>query len=144
MRLVAKAPRARALAAWVAGGLIGLAAPAALAADAAVKPAPRWGAIATVDGLYGYSFNHASRSAAENAARAQCQRRAGRSGSGCEVRIAFDRACGAMAAGNFTEWGVASAPTLDAARKEAVAQCNAHLPTEPCKVMVSVCSVGGD
>lgn len=143
MPLHFQAPGARALAVWLAGGLIGLAATAAFAADAP-KPAHRWGAIATVDGLYGYSFNHASRTAAENAARAQCERRAGRTGGGCEVRMTFDRACGAMATGNFSEWGVASAPTLDAARKEAVAQCNAHLPTEPCKVQVSVCSVGGD
>lgn len=138
-----RAARTQALAAWVAGGLIALAGGTTFAADA-TKPAPRWGAIATVDGLYGYSFNQASRNAAENAARAQCQRRAGKGGGACEVRMTFDRACGAMATGNFTEWGVASAPTLDAARKEAVAQCNAHLPTEPCKVQVSVCSTGGD
>ena len=144
MLLSVQAPRAKALAAWIAGGLIGLAAGTAFAAADAAKPAPRWGAIATVDGLYGYSFNQSTRTGAENAARAECQRRAGRGGSGCEVRMTFDRACGAMATGNFSEWGVASAPTLDAARSNAAAQCNAHLPTEPCKVLVSVCSVGGD
>jgi len=130
--------RSRALAALLACGLTG----PALAAGPS-PAAPRWGAIATVDGLYGYAYNHPSRAAAENAARAQCERKAGRTG-GCQVRTAFDRACGAMATGNFGEWGVASAPTLDAARRDAAAQCNGHLPTEPCKVLVAVCSVGGD
>jgi len=141
--LATQVPRAKALAAWLAGGLIALAAAPAVAAAESAKPPPRWGAIATADSLYGYAFNHATRAAAENAARAQCQRRAGKSGGSCEVRLTFERACGAMAQGNYSEWGVASAPTIDGARKEAVAQCNAHLPTEPCKVLVSVCSVGG-
>ncbi|MBS0344026.1 MAG: DUF4189 domain-containing protein [Proteobacteria bacterium] len=110
----------------------------AVAAPAA-DPAPLWGAIATVDGLYGYAYDHPSRVSAENAARAQCERKAGRPGA-CTVRTTFDRACGAMATGNFGEWGVASAPTLAAARKEATAQCDGHLPTEPCKVLVAVCS----
>lgn len=132
--------RGKALAALLACGLMACVA-AAHAAGPAPQPA-RWGAIATVDGLYGYSFNHASRAAAESAARAQCERKAGRAGP-CEVRTSFDHACGAMATGNFGEWGVASAPTIDAARKDAAAQCNSHLPTEPCKVLVAVCS-GGD
>lgn len=117
-----------------AGGLAG----AALAASSA-QASESWGAIATVDGLYGYAFDHPSRVSAENAARAQCERKAGRSGA-CVVRTTFDRACGAMAIGNFGEWGVASAPNIAAARKEATAQCNSHLPTEPCKVLVAVCS----
>ena len=111
-------------------------------AAAAAEPAERpqlWGAIATVDGLYGYAFNHPTRAAAENAARAECERKAGRAGA-CAVRTVFDNACGAMATGNFGEWGVASAPTIAAARTEATAQCDSHLPTEPCKVMVAVCS----
>lgn len=103
------------------------------------QPQPLWGAIATVDGLYGYAFDHPSRVSAENAARAQCERKAARPGA-CTVRTTFDRACGAMATGNFGEWGVATAPTVAAARKEATAQCNSHLPTEPCKVLVAVCS----
>jgi len=114
----------------------------AATATAAATPAQRpelWGAIATADGLYGYAFDHPSRAAAESAARAQCERKAGRAGA-CTVRTAFDRSCGAMATGNFGEWGVASAATVAAARKEATAQCNSHLPTEPCKVLVAVCS----
>jgi hypothetical protein len=100
-----------------------------------------WGAIASKSGWYGYSFNHASRSAAERAARAQCDRTAGRAGP-CEVRAYFDRSCGALATGNYGEWGSGIAPTADAARQAAVAQCDAHLPTEPCRVVVSVCSPG--
>ena len=64
---------------------------------------------------------------------------AGRAGS-CEVRVSFDRACGALATGNFGEWGAASAATMGAAGKAAIAQCEGRLPTEPCKVVTSVCS----
>jgi hypothetical protein len=64
---------------------------------------------------------------------------AGRTGS-CEVRVWFDRSCGALATGNFGEWGAASATTTSAAGKAAIAQCEGRLPTEPCKVVTSVCS----
>ena len=134
-----KALRSAALAAFVAGSLAGL--PGLAAAASQTEPTPHWGAIATADGLYGYAFNHASRVAAENAARAQCERKAGRT-STCVVRTTFNNACGAMATGNFGEWGVASARTIETARKDAAAQCNGHLPTEPCKVLVAVCSQG--
>lgn len=100
---------------------------------------PSWGAIASRDGWYGYSFNHRSRGAAEAAARAQCDRAAGRSGT-CVVRGSFDRSCGALATGNYGEWGTASAASADAAGKAAAGQCDSHLPTQPCKVVVSVCS----
>lgn len=99
-----------------------------------------WGAIASRAGWYGYAFNHASRDAAERAARAQCDRTAGRAGT-CEVRVAFDRSCGALATGNFGEWGAASAATKGAAGQAAIAQCEGHLPTEPCRVVTSVCSL---
>ena len=102
-------------------------------------PPPSWGAIASVQGWWGYSFNHASRGAAEQAARSQCERAAGRPGS-CVVRNSFDRACGALATGNYGEWGTATAATAAGAGKAAAAQCNSHLPTEPCKVVVSICS----
>ncbi|MDM0026387.1 DUF4189 domain-containing protein [Variovorax saccharolyticus] len=98
-----------------------------------------WGAIASRRGWYGYAFNHKSVDAAERAARAQCDRAAGRSGP-CEVRIHFDRSCAALATGNFGEWGAASAATTQAAGQAAIAQCESHLPTEPCKIVVSACS----
>jgi len=98
-----------------------------------------WGAIASKSNWYGYAFNHPTRDAAERAARAQCDRTAGRSGT-CEVRVQFDRSCAALATGNFGEWGAASAASTAAAGKAAVAQCEGHLPTEPCKVVTSVCS----
>lgn len=98
-----------------------------------------WGAIASRSNWYGYAFNHPTREAAERAARAQCDRTAGRSGT-CEVRVYFDRSCAALATGNFGEWGAASATTTAAAGKAAIAQCEGHLPTEPCKVVTSACS----
>ncbi|MDM0111504.1 DUF4189 domain-containing protein [Variovorax sp. J22R133] len=125
-----------ALVLWLCFDVAGLTANAARA-DTGQKPS--WGAIASVGNAYGYSFNHPSRRAAELAASAQCDRAAGSPGA-CVVRAYFDRYCGALAIGNFSEWGSAIAPTAGAAAKEAAAQCNSHLPTEPCKVLVSVCS----
>ena len=119
--------------------LHGCLAPAIAATSADASQPASWGAIASRPGAYGYAFNHPSREAAERAARAQCDRSAGRTGS-CEVRVSFDRSCGALAIGNFGEWGAASAATTSAAGKAAIAQCEGRLPTEPCKVVTSVCS----
>ncbi|HEY2254613.1 MAG TPA: DUF4189 domain-containing protein, partial [Variovorax sp.] len=105
-------------------------------------PAPRWGAIASRYSWYGYSFSQSTRAGAERAARAQCDQATGRAGT-CDVRAYFDRACGALATGNFGEWGAASASTAGAAVQAAMRECNNHLPTEPCKLVVSVCSPGG-
>ena len=110
-----------------------------LAAGAERAPASSWGAIASVGGWWGYAFNQPSRAAAELAARTQCDRSARRAGA-CAVRSTFDRSCGALATGNYGEWGTATAATAGAAGKEAAAQCDSHLPTEPCKVVVSICS----
>ncbi len=120
---------------------------------AARRPAPAWGAIASGPAGYGYSFNQKSQAAAEQAAKAQCERppvrpgqTATKSGSAqpaaCEVRTVFDRSCAALVTGNFGEWGTAIAPTKEAAGKAAIAECNGRLPTEPCRLVVSVCSAG--
>lgn len=108
-------------------------------AHAASDAGPSWGAIASLDGAYGYAFNHPSRAAAERAARAQCDRTTGRAGA-CVVRAYFDRSCGAFATGNYGEWGTAIAPTAAAASKAATVQCDNHLPTQPCKAVLSICS----
>jgi hypothetical protein len=120
-----------------------------------------WGAIAARPGGYGYAFNQPSRAAAEQAARAQCERPAGPPATpgtarapgssspsvgtpadgACEMRVWFERSCGALATGNFGEWGAAVGADKSAATKAAVAQCDAHLPTEPCRAVVSVCSL---
>ncbi|MDM0043139.1 DUF4189 domain-containing protein [Variovorax dokdonensis] len=116
--------------------------PAVALADAP----PAWGAIAGTQGGYGYAFSQPSRAAAERAAIDQCEgalakSRATSARGSCVVRTAFDRSCGAMAVGNFGEWGIAIAPTEADARRDAVQQCNSHLPTEPCKVSVGFCSL---
>lgn len=121
------------------GALLALASACATSVAATPTQPARWGAIASVQQWYGYAHDHPSREAAERAARAQCERVAGRAGP-CTVRAAFDRSCGALAQGNYGEWGVASAPTREQAGREATQQCNQHLPTEPCKVVVQVCS----
>jgi len=100
-----------------------------------------WGAIASRQGAYGFSYNQSSRGEAERAALVQCNRVAGRSGQ-CEVRAYFDRSCAALATGNFGEWGAGVAPTEAAAIKTAIGTCESYLPTEPCKVAVKVCSQG--
>lgn len=110
-------------------------------ATPALAAAPSWGAIAMrPGGGYGYAFNQASRDAAERAARAQCEGAAGRS-TRCEVRVYFDRSCAALATGNFGEWATAVGADRKTAGQAAVAQCDGHLPTEPCKLAVSVCSM---
>jgi hypothetical protein len=121
------------------GALTLLAAIGIDAAHAQSGQGPSWGAIAAVDESFGYAYNHPTRSEAELAARAQCDRAAGRQGA-CTVRAYFDRYCGALARGNFGEWASTLGASKEAAGKEAVQLCNSHLPTEPCKVMVSVCS----
>lgn len=119
------------------------------------RSTPSWGAIASQPLGYGYSFNQKSQAAAEQAARAQCERpperkaAAGARGASvapvappaCEVRTVFDRGCAALVTGNFGEWGTAIAGTKEAANKAAIAECNGRLPTEPCKLVVSVCSM---
>lgn len=128
----------RRLALFALAAALGL---AGVEAGAAPASSPSWGAIATQapDQRYGYAFDHATREAAERAARAQCERAVGRAGS-CEVRTFFDRSCGAVAKGNHGEWATATAATSAVAGREAAAQCDRFLPTEPCKVVVSVCS----
>lgn len=138
------------------------------AATPVADPASRrvdahWGAIAARPDGYGYAFNQPSRAAAEQVARAQCERPAGSpttpgaagapgssppsvgrpagAGGACEVRVWFERRCGALATGNFGEWGAAVGADKTAATRAAVAQCDAHLPTEPCRAVVSVCSL---
>ncbi|RZL64867.1 MAG: DUF4189 domain-containing protein [Variovorax sp.] len=101
-----------------------------------------WGAIAAKQGWYGYTFNRASRADAEREAMAQCNRAAGRA-QPCEVRAAFAQTCGALATGNYGEWGTATGATAGIAGQAAIAECGRHLPTEPCKVLVSVCSSPG-
>jgi hypothetical protein len=113
-----------------------------VAALASPRPAASWGAIAARPGGHGYAFNQPSRTAAEQLARAQCERPAGKPDIGaCDVRVWFENSCGALATGNFGEWGAATGADSNAATKAAVTQCDAHLPTEPCRAVVSVCSL---
>lgn len=121
---------------WLCCALAGMSADPAFAAT---DPDARWGAIASLNRWHGYSFSHPTREAAELAALNQCNRLAGRAGK-CAVRLQFDRACGALAEGNYGEWATATAATREAAGKAAAVQCDNHLPAEPCKVVVSVCS----
>ncbi|MFT4193365.1 DUF4189 domain-containing protein [Ottowia sp.] len=124
--------------------LLGACVAAACATAFAADPQPpRWGAIASSYPAWGYAYDHPTRQAAEREARAQCERSAGRRGVLCEVRVTFDRACGALAQGNYGEWGAATAPAAAEAARAAARQCDDHLPTEPCKVVVRACSPGG-
>lgn len=131
---------------------------AAVPSEKPIEPrrsASSWGAIAAQPNGYGYSFNQKTQAAAEQVARAQCERPPERKGAPgakgasvapvapvvCEVRTVFDRSCAALVTGNFGEWGTATSGTKEAAGKAAIAECNGRLPTEPCKLVVSVCSM---
>ena len=123
--------------------LLGACMAAACATAFAADPQPpRWGAIASNYPAWGYAYDHPTRQAAEREARTQCERSAARRGVLCEVRITFAQACGALAQGNYGEWGVATAPSAAEAARGAAKQCDDHLPTEPCKVVVRACSPG--
>ncbi|RYZ12978.1 MAG: DUF4189 domain-containing protein [Comamonadaceae bacterium] len=108
-------------------------------ATAPARPAPAWGAIASHARGYGWTLDQPSRAAAEREALARCERSIG-PGERCELRTAFDRSCAALAGGNHGEWAVAGGATREAAARDAAARCDAHLPTEPCRMLVSVCS----
>ena len=129
---------ARALARWLCAAAL---AGSVIALHAAPNHSgPSWGAIASKDRWYGYASGYSTRAAAERSALNQCDRLARRPGT-CAVRSAFDRSCGALAEGNYGEWALAMAATQAAANKEAAARCDDHLPAEPCKVVVAVCSL---
>lgn len=128
---------------WARCGWRGLVLGCALLFSGAVlsanHAAPRWGAIAAAQQWYGYAFDASTREVAEQLALTQCQRVA-KPGVSCTVRIAFNRQCGALAFGNFGEWGAANAATRELAEQASVQRCNQHLPTEPCKVAAQVCT----
>lgn len=131
--------RRRAPLASIGVAILSFAAVAAAAQSTAAPTAPGWGAIATAQQWYGYAFDEASAAAAERSARLRCQSVAVR-GQACNVRVVFQRECAALAFGNYGEWGAAKAPTREQAAQAAAQQCNQHLPTEPCKVALRVCS----
>ena len=123
---------------WVACMAL-LAGPAPLLAQ---MPPAAWGTISAAPPWFGYAHDHPTREAAEQAANAQCRRVARGAAAACAPRISFERGCGALALGNHGEWGAASAASADEAARSAEHQCNQHLPTEPCKAVVRVCSRG--
>ena len=147
--------RAMAVLVTTCAGVLPASAADPAATVSARRSTPSWGAIASQPLGYGYSFNQKSQAAAEQVARAQCERPPERKGAAgakgapaasvapvaCEVRAVFDRSCAALVTGNFGEWGTATAGTKEAASKAAIAECNGRLPTEPCKLVVSVCSM---
>lgn len=148
------AGRAIALAGLCAVAVTGVAAPPGAMPPAGRPATGAWGAIAARPDGYGYAFDQPSRATAERVARAQCERPGGAASPpvpssppglagavrACEVRVWFERGCGALATGSFGEWGAAVGTDKDAAMKAALAQCDAHLPTEPCRAVASACS----
>ncbi|MFM9941219.1 MAG: DUF4189 domain-containing protein [Hyphomicrobiaceae bacterium] len=81
----------------------------------------KYGAIALSPSTraVGWSYDAASRAAAEQAALAQCRKHA----SDCRVGTWFVDACGALAFGSGTKWGAAWGTTRGGAEQNAVRIC---------------------
>lgn len=113
-------------------------------------PPKRWGAIAFVaNGSYGSSWNYDTRREAEESAIAGCRKHAGRNAK-CTVLSTFDEACGAIAKYSRTIRGTnyfgthgATRTTLDAARRDALADCgSAERAGNTCKIITVFCANG--
>jgi len=111
--------------------------PAAPAAPAAIPPiaANRFGAIAysATTGAQGWSYDYATREAAESAALTNCRQHAG----DCAVPIWFQNACGAVAAGP-NGWGSGWGVTQALAETYALQSCAQH--STSCNILRWVCT----
>ena len=96
----------------------------------------RYGAIAysPSTGAYGWSYDHVSRAAAEGAALAQCNQRAG----DCQVPLWFQNACGALAIGDGGGWGTGWGTSRGLAEGYALQTCRQY--TGNCSVRRWACT----
>ncbi|MBW4552007.1 MAG: DUF4189 domain-containing protein [Aphanocapsa sp. GSE-SYN-MK-11-07L] len=99
-----------------------LALPIALVAGQAAQAQDRFGAISysASDGADGYSYNYASRSAAEDRALSECR---GYGGTDCQVLVWFRNACGAMAVSSSGAYGSGWGTTTGLAESAALGSC---------------------
>ena len=109
----------------------------ALAAPSALLAADYFGAIAysTSTGAHGWAKDHASRAAAQKAARAACSKHA----QDCKPVLWFKNGCGALAVSDkIYGWGWGTTQKL--ADGEAIKACAKH--GKACKVSLQVCTTG--
>lgn len=102
-----------------------------VAASAPAAPSYRYGSIAFDKSTraFGYSFNHASREAAEADAVARCP------GSNCQSMMWFANGCGALSVGRVT-YGAGSGAT----RASAIAKANSLCGRGDCEVLAVSCT----
>ncbi|MBD3728365.1 MAG: DUF4189 domain-containing protein [Sphingomonadales bacterium] len=107
--------------------------------DGAGQPPPqwetRWGAVATTNGAFGYSFNWPTERQAIAEALAQCSRDAG--GASCTIRQSYYDQCIALAWGQKGS-NTVSAPEIGQAEQLALANCSER--AADCKIYYSGCS----
>lgn len=106
-------------------------------------PRPRvYGAISTTKTEYklewGTSAGHSSQRAAEDAANADCDKRAGKRGA-CKMDIWFYNNCAALAVAKDTATDASYAATLRGAERQAISYCQKAGGKE-CKVVKSFCT----
>lgn len=113
-----------------------LAAAAMAGSMGAAEAANIYGSIAFSQetGVFGYSFNWPSKSAAQRRALKYCKPRAW----DCKIVVNFYNACGALAVGDGNGYGVGWAETRRQAERTAMANCRAY--TSDCYIKQSVCS----
>jgi hypothetical protein len=99
-------------------------------------PKPRWGAIATTSGAFGVAVGADSKSRAERLALVDCESMS--KGKPCEVQMAFENQCAALAWGTRNN-AVASAPFQQRAEELALSTCSNEGVN--CEIYYSGCSL---
>jgi Domain of unknown function (DUF4189) len=111
--------------------------PIALFVGQSAKAQDMFGAISysPSDGADGYSYNYASRSAAEDRALSECR---GYGGTDCQVLVWFRNACAAMATSPSGAYGSGWGTTTGLAESAALDSCEQS--GESCVIERSVCT----
>lgn len=97
---------------------------------------PRWGAIAITDGAFGVAAGAESEAEAKREAISDCESMS--KGRPCEVRMAYDNQCAALAWGTHIN-AVARAPGQLQAEQLAMARCSSK--DTKCEIYYSDCSL---
>jgi len=95
----------------------------------------RYGAIAysPSSGAYGYSYDDATRAAAEATALEEC----GKNGKGCKSALWFKNACGGLAIGKDS-WASERGDDKQTAERKSLESCKAR--TSDCSLVGAICA----
>lgn len=86
-------------------------------------------------GAYGYSWNHRSQDAAEDAAYDACAEQA----RDCTMATWFSKACGALAIADGNGWGAGWGNSVRQAERKAIRTCREY-DNSGCRIEISFCS----